>query len=226
MNIKKIISSIGVGAGAIILGLGIQYAVAAWSPAPASPPNNNVAAPINVSGGGENGTAVYSQVKTGLLTLNSLAVKYLNVASGTPGRGNVLASDSSGNAYWVATSSLGFNGGGVGPAGPPGTIDMSSGGTPGNYWFQIGTMLVEGGISYPGGNFNHTSCCTNITFSKPFSTIVSLQLTPLNSTTYSGSSKQIHPEMQVMAYNVTTTSFTPDTISNDGFSWLAIGTKN
>jgi hypothetical protein len=60
MNFKKIVSSIGIGAGAIIIGLGIQYALAqtagTWSPPgtgyPAgtncTPPNCNVPAPINV----------------------------------------------------------------------------------------------------------------------------------------------------------------------------------
>ena len=47
----------------------VALADSTWTPAPATPPNNNVAAPINVSGGGENGTAVYSQTKTGLLGL-------------------------------------------------------------------------------------------------------------------------------------------------------------
>ena len=37
MSIKKILSSIAIGAGAIILGLGVQYA-ADWSAAPATPP--------------------------------------------------------------------------------------------------------------------------------------------------------------------------------------------
>ena len=100
MNTKRILSSIGVGAGAIILGLGIQYAAAAWTAAPSSPPNGNVAAPINVSGGGESGTTVYSQIKTGLLTLENLTAVNLNVASGTIAAGNVLTSDANGNASW------------------------------------------------------------------------------------------------------------------------------
>ncbi len=37
MNIKRIISSIGIGAGAIILGLGVQYALANWIRAPRPP---------------------------------------------------------------------------------------------------------------------------------------------------------------------------------------------
>jgi hypothetical protein len=110
MNTKRIISSIGVGAGAIILGLGIQYAVAAWSaPGTGYPagtnctaPNCNTSAPINVSGGGESGTAVYSQVKTGLLTLENLVAVNLNVQSGAiTATGSVLTNDGSGNASWA-----------------------------------------------------------------------------------------------------------------------------
>jgi hypothetical protein len=54
MNIKRIISSVGIGAGAIIIGLGIQIALANWIPAPGSPPNCSdpsipgCNAPINV----------------------------------------------------------------------------------------------------------------------------------------------------------------------------------
>ena len=53
MNIKKIISSVGIGAGAIILGLGIQYVLAdsldgSFKNATCAPPECNTAAPINV----------------------------------------------------------------------------------------------------------------------------------------------------------------------------------
>ncbi len=108
MNIKKVISSIGVGAGAIILGFGLQYTLASWTAAPSNPPTGNVAAPINVSGGGENGTSVYAQVKTGLLTLENLAIVNLNVASGTvTTAGSVLTNDGNGNASWMVANSTG-----------------------------------------------------------------------------------------------------------------------
>ena len=72
MNIKKIISAVGIGAGAIIVGLGIQYALAAgstWSPAHQTPPNCDPALdsgcnpPINV------GSSI--QTKLGSLILNA-----------------------------------------------------------------------------------------------------------------------------------------------------------
>jgi len=104
MNIKRILSSIGIGAGAIIIGLGIQYAVAqqagTWNPASSTPPYGNVAAPINVGSS--------AQMKTGILTLENLIAANLTVASGTPTgnppsyAGDVLTSDANGDAYWAA----------------------------------------------------------------------------------------------------------------------------
>jgi len=69
MTIKKILSSVGIGAGAVIIGLGIQYALAAWTSAPTGTPPNCPAgyagcdAPINV---GAN-----NQAKVGSLTIGS-----------------------------------------------------------------------------------------------------------------------------------------------------------
>ena len=105
MNIKKIISSVGIGAGAIILGLGIQYALAAgstWSPAHQTPPSCDPALdsgcnpPINVGDS--------TQSKTGLLGL----AKFLFNPTATPNItvGSVLtAMDTSGTVGWSSSGS-------------------------------------------------------------------------------------------------------------------------
>jgi hypothetical protein len=124
MNIKKIISSIGIGAGAIIIGLGLQYALAAWTSAPTGTPPNCPAgyagcdAPINVSSS--------TQTKNGPLTLNfagiqSIGLKVLgNIqmvdGNQSPG-GKVLMDDANGIGSWVdpsiafASTTGGNNGG-------------------------------------------------------------------------------------------------------------------
>jgi hypothetical protein len=139
MTIKRIFSSIGVGAVAIILGLGIQYALAAWtSPGtgyPAgtdcAPPNCNVPAPINVSGGGENGTATYPQTKTGFLTLANFIFNPTLTAGSVP-EGDVLAAiDNNGTVGWVSTSSLGIN--------------NTGGGTTNNYYNMNAAYITPNG---------------------------------------------------------------------------------
>ncbi|MDE2188128.1 MAG: hypothetical protein KGJ35_00160 [Patescibacteria group bacterium] len=122
MNIKKIVSSVVIGAGAIIVGLGIQYVLADWTPAPSSPPNGNTAAPINV-GGGTPGN-IYTQSKTGLLALANLVVTNMNVASGTiNAAGSVLTNDGNGNASWA---SAGGSGSGSIPSGAIMAFDLST----------------------------------------------------------------------------------------------------
>ena len=74
-NIKSILF-------ALAIVLGTSYASAVWTPAPANPPASNVPAPIN-AGGGTVGN-IYSQFKTGLLTLDHLITGDLTVASLTP----------------------------------------------------------------------------------------------------------------------------------------------
>jgi hypothetical protein len=184
MNIKKILSSVTIGAGAIILGLGLQYALAAWTPAPPSPPNCNdpsipgCNAPINVgssaqykSGSIAIGEAsmqgsgnMFEVVGKGLFdnlgitnaviantvnanTVNANTVNATNtvtnnlqIKGGNPGNNKVLISDLSGNASWIATSSLGLSGGGssgvskiiagtgitVSPSGGTGNVTVSA----------------------------------------------------------------------------------------------------
>jgi hypothetical protein len=118
MNIKRIISSVGIGAGAIIIGLGVQYALANWSPAPPNPPSNNTPAPINVgtSPQAKNGSlSLGTSVATSTIPLDVEGIGYLqalivgkNVAKtfqyldGNQGPGKVLTSDANGNASWQA----------------------------------------------------------------------------------------------------------------------------
>jgi len=115
MNIKKIISSIGIGAGAVILGLGIQYAMAVWTVAPGSPTNCPTGypgcdAPINVSSS--------TQTKNGPLTVNFAGIQQIGLkvlgniqmVDGNQGAGKILMSDANGVATWVSTSSLGIVG--------------------------------------------------------------------------------------------------------------------
>lgn len=102
-------TSIQLKRAAVVTGLALGAfalsAIADWSNPSLPPTQGNVAAPINVGGGDANG--IYSQQKTGLLTLANLAVTYMNIASGTPAtpRGSVLTNDGNGNAYWAAASS-------------------------------------------------------------------------------------------------------------------------
>ena len=101
MNPKKIISSITVGAGAVAIGFGLQFALASWTAAPNPPTSGNTDAPINIGAG--------SQTKTGLLGLANLVVTNMNVASGTVSTaGSILANDGQGDASWVSASTLGL----------------------------------------------------------------------------------------------------------------------
>jgi len=118
MNIKRIISSVGIGAGAIIIGLGIQIALADWSPAPPNPPQNNVAAPINVGLNYQTKAGGFSllgqNVATGSSTLDVEGVSFLRgliingvfqYVNGTVASGSVMTSDANGNASWQAGGS-------------------------------------------------------------------------------------------------------------------------
>jgi hypothetical protein len=128
MDIKKIISSVTIGAGAIVIGLGLQYALADWSSAPPNPPTcpssiSGCNAPINVGAAG--------QAKNGGLTLGSatplttssssldvengsfikgILTQGFALVNGSQGNGKVLQSDANGLATWVATSSLNIGG--------------------------------------------------------------------------------------------------------------------
>ncbi|MDE1975279.1 MAG: hypothetical protein KGI49_02080 [Patescibacteria group bacterium] len=116
MNTKKILSSAGLIAGFFFgaVALSALAQTAGWSPAPATPPNGNVPAPINV------GTTVVSQQTTqtrnGPLAINGVfgvggTFMYMPSSGQAPAYGDVLmAVDSNGTAEWVATSSLGIGG--------------------------------------------------------------------------------------------------------------------
>lgn len=132
MNIKKVISSIGVGAGAIIIAFGLQYAMAqTWSGAPSNPPTcpsttAGCNAPINVgssyqakSGGLALGTSTVQSSMLdveGIGYLQSLILgknsgstfQYLD---GNQAAGKVLTSDASGNASWATPPAGGSSNG-------------------------------------------------------------------------------------------------------------------
>ena len=117
-----------VGAGAVVIGLGLQYALAdtggSWTPAPSSPPSGNVAAPINVSstaqakmGGLALGTVtppsggILANV-VGILNANSVVTQLFQYTDGANDTGKILmATSSTGLAQWVSTSTLGLGSG-------------------------------------------------------------------------------------------------------------------
>jgi hypothetical protein len=172
MNLRKIISSIAIGAGAVVIGLGIQYASADWNSAPSSPPNSNVPAPINV---GSNSQSKLGQLLVNTDTSNPFATgleafgkSIFTAISGSPAiqiidgkqaQGSLLQSDASGNAKWVATSTLGFAGSSSGVtkiiAGTGINISPTSG--TGNVTINASTPsgTVGGGCySHPSGSGN------------------------------------------------------------------------
>ncbi len=96
MKIKSPVLSRAIALSGFFLGaFALAVAAGTWSAPTQTPPNGNVDAPINVGG--------TTQIKTGLLTLNNLAVVNMNVASGTTNTaGSVLTNDGKGNASWAA----------------------------------------------------------------------------------------------------------------------------
>ena len=106
---KSTLQQIKIVALGVILAAGLSYALA-WTGPSSTPPNGNVAAPLNV------GTS--TQTKYGNLVLNGLSVSAATILSGvlqipigTPAANNVLvSSDASGTVAWVSTSTLGFGG--------------------------------------------------------------------------------------------------------------------
>ncbi|MDE1975499.1 MAG: hypothetical protein KGI49_03265, partial [Patescibacteria group bacterium] len=109
---KKQIISFTLLAAGFLIGATALSAMADWSPAPGTPPNNNVPAPINVGNGIPRLNTAGVQEKTdsfnidgnlgvlGLGAFNNLAVTgNLNVYAGASTTANtVLANDGSGNA--------------------------------------------------------------------------------------------------------------------------------
>ncbi len=201
---------------AFVLIVGASYAKA-WTGPTMSPPNGNISAPLNISSS--------TQSKLGSLVLNSSSPIQnaigltvfgttslnggLQVNNGSAVAGQVLtALDSSGNAGWANAAS-------------GGSTVTSGNDSHGAYWFQIGSdLLIEGGtVMSTSTLLNNSSITYTQNFPKAFSTVVSVQFTPLNNPDWS----QVHPEQQVMLEHITTTGFVPRTINNNGFTWLAIG---
>jgi hypothetical protein len=121
----KFISQAKIIVLALALALGISYVSAAgtWTGPTATPPGGNVDTPVNV---GNNAQSKAGDLSVGafLANLNSLFLGNVTIGSisapaqfklinGAQGSGKVLASDASGSATWVSTSSLGISGGGT-----------------------------------------------------------------------------------------------------------------
>lgn len=169
-----------------------------WTAPSVPPPGGNVDAPLNV------GSTAQTKAGGSIQINGSFGIaggQFVYLPTGvTPTAGQALVADGSspGKVVW----------------GSP--IGMSSGSSSAGYWYQVGTLLIEGGISYPG-NLKRTT----VAFPKPFQSIASVQVTPLNSGNAYG---QVHPEQQVMVANIGNSSFDFQTINNNGGSWVALGT--
>ncbi len=114
----------GILAGALIGALALSalaQSSGTWTAPTATPPGNNVAAPINVGGGGD--PLTYPQIKTGLLGLSNLVVNNLQVLTGegttttntTVGTGGIsgkvlTAIDSNGTVGWRVAGGGGWGG--------------------------------------------------------------------------------------------------------------------
>ncbi len=101
---SQIINTIKVIALALLLALGISYVSATshtWTGPTATPPNNNVSAPIN--------TSATAQTKAGALTVGGLRIPT------TAGTGKVLTSNDNGTGSWLPPA----GGGGGGTFGQP-----------------------------------------------------------------------------------------------------------
>lgn len=112
---RKFISQAGIIVAAVVIGLGVDYALADWTPAPGNPPSANVAAPINVgssdqakAGGLALGTSTPQAAPLDVegigylrgLIVGSGAGAALQYLDGNQSAGKVLTSDASGNATW------------------------------------------------------------------------------------------------------------------------------
>ena len=150
----RITQSLKVIALALALSIGISY-VSAWTAPTATPPSNNVSAPVNVSSN--------AQLKTGdfsawTLISNSVITNALRIPTGASA-GKVLTADASGNATWQAGTPgpqgpAGAAGpaGATGPQGPAGTVP--SGELCGVDSWHTG----DSGGGLPGYGSAYTSC--------------------------------------------------------------------
>lgn len=91
---KEIIKNVKLVILALLLGFGMNYAIAAtWTPPASTPPAGNTASPINVT--------PTAQSKTGVLGVGGLGVfGAITIQNGSQGAGKVLTSDATGLATW------------------------------------------------------------------------------------------------------------------------------
>lgn len=97
---KKYISQVSLLLAGVLIATGLSIANAAnvWAPPTATPPGNNVDAPIHVGG---------AQVKSGALTMGGAVINGgLYLRDGTQGVGRILQSDADGFASWVDPGEL------------------------------------------------------------------------------------------------------------------------
>jgi|SRR3989344_8905412 len=166
-NIKSIILAL-----ILVAGVGYVSAYSTWVGPTTTPPGNNVDAPIN-TGGGVAGN-VYSQFKTGLLTLDHLITGDLTIASTNPITvGQVLTtSDTTGKVQWSNVA-------GITPI-PHGLQVFNSSGT----WSQAGVTQVtvevwgggggpsDGGYSYGGAGGGYAKGFYAVTPGSPYTVTV------------------------------------------------------
>ncbi len=118
---KQFIQTIKVVVLALILSVGVNFALAAWTPAPASPPSNNTEAPINVGASAQaktgsfwdfgsigtstnifSGVASLTGIYNGTHSPGVVSADWfcLKPATGQPGGSNCIG----GGALWPASS--------------------------------------------------------------------------------------------------------------------------
>jgi len=112
MTLKKIAYWASVSAIGLVVGISLQLVSASWTPAPGSPPNGSVAAPINTGGTGQNKSGWFSS--NGAISTISMIYAGGSYAGATAGdvKGTRLCIGADCKNVWPT--------GGGGPAGPQG----------------------------------------------------------------------------------------------------------
>ena len=198
MRTTSFFARVGVAAGGMLGALALSaFAATTWTAPASTPPSGNVDAPLNIGSTIQTKSGGSIQINGGFGIAGGPFVYRPTTA---PAIGQVLtAADTSGKIVWANSAS-----------------NVTSGGSASNYYFQLGTgLLIQGGITYPGTQQKITT-----TFARPFTSVISVQLTSLDNRSQN---QQVHPEDNVKVFNITNTSFEGRTTNNNGFSWMAIG---
>jgi hypothetical protein len=154
---KKYIAGVKVVILATILAAGVSY-IGAWTGPTSTPPNGNVAAPLNASS--------VAQTKNGPLVINfdnllNPGLEILGpiqIVDGTQATGSVLVSNGVGVSKWAATSTLGISGGtSSGKTVQIGTFTKAQGTNSGRVTFPTAfsstpqVVASFSGLTYTGG---------------------------------------------------------------------------